>query len=109
MTKKLLRKSKLITSTITIDNRDKISENSNEFLYYLLKSLKIKFLHSMTRSMRMQLIKMRNLKGLKNDIFYQQSWGFFQSLPESFLIKVANVTLLKKTPARVVSVNFATF
>ena len=83
MTKKLLRKSKLITSTITIDNRDKISENSNEFLYYLLKSLKIKFLHSMTRSMRMQLIKMRNLKGLKNDIFYQQSWGFFQSTKQS--------------------------
>ena len=65
--------------TYIIDNRDKISENSNEFLRSLMKSLKVKYLHSMTMSMRMLLIKMRNLKGLKNDIFDQQSWGFFQS------------------------------
>ena len=62
-----------------IDNRDKIPENSNEFLRSLVKRLKIKFLHSMPRSMRMLSIKMKNLKVLKNDIFNQQSWGFFQS------------------------------
>ena len=53
----------------TIDNRDKIPENSNEFLRSLVKSLKIKFLHSMTKSIRMLSIKMENLNGLKNDIF----------------------------------------
>ena len=62
-----------------IDNRVKISENSDEFLRSLVKSLKIKFLHSMERSMRMLSFKMRNLRGLKSDIFDQQSRGFFQS------------------------------
>ena len=66
-----------------IDNRDKIPENSNEFLLSLVKSLKIKFLQSMARSMRMLSIKMRKLKGLKKDIFKQQSCGFFQSTKQS--------------------------
>ena len=43
------------------------------------KRLKIKFLHPIRRSMKMLFFKMRNLKELKNDIFNQQSWGFFQS------------------------------
>ena len=38
-----------------IDNKEKISENSNEFLRFLVKSLKIKFLHTMRRSMRMKV------------------------------------------------------
>ena len=46
-----------------IDNRAKISENSDEFLRSLLKSLKIKFLHPMKRSVRMLSFKMRNLGG----------------------------------------------
>ena len=62
-----------------IDNRVKISENSNEFLCSLVKSLKIKFLHPMKSSVRMLSFKMRNLRELKNDIFDQQSRGFFQS------------------------------
>ena len=66
-----------------INNRDRIPENSNEFLRSLVKSLKIKFLHSMARSMRMLSIKARNLKGLKNDIFNEQSWEFFQSTKQS--------------------------
>ena len=66
-----------------IDNRDRIPENSNEFLRYLVKRLKIKFLHSMTRSMRMLSIKVRNRKGLKNDIFNEQSWEFFHSTKQS--------------------------
>ena len=56
-----------------IDNRVKISENSDEFLCSLVKSLKIKFLHPMKRCMRMLSFKMRNLRGLKNGIFDQQS------------------------------------
>ena len=56
-----------------IDNRAKISENSDEFLHTLVKRLKIKFLHPMKRSMRMLSFDMRNLRGLKNDIFDQQS------------------------------------
>ena len=62
-----------------IDNRAKISENSDEFLRSLVKSLKIKFLHPMKRSVRMLSFKMRNLRELKNDIFDQQSREFFQS------------------------------
>ena len=62
-----------------IDNRAKISENSDGFLRSLVKSLKIKFLHPMKSSMRMLSFKMRNLRGLKNDIFDQQSRRFFQS------------------------------
>ena len=54
-----------------IDNRAKISENSDEFLGSLLKSLKIEFLHPMKRSARMLSFKMRNLKRLKNIIFDQ--------------------------------------
>ena len=38
-----------------IDNKAKISDNSNEFLRFLVKSLKIKFLHTMRRSMRMKV------------------------------------------------------
>ena len=56
-----------------INNRDRIPENSNEFLRSLVKSLKIKFLHSMARSIRMLSIKIRKRKGLKNDIFNEQS------------------------------------
>ena len=48
-----------------VDSRPKIPENSNEFLCSTVKSLKMKFLHPMRRSMRILLIKMRNLKGLK--------------------------------------------
>ena len=33
----------------------------------------------MKKSMRMLSVKMRNLKGLNNDVFDQQSWGFLQS------------------------------
>ena len=78
-----------------IDNRAKISENSDEFLRSLVKSLKTKFLHTMKRFMRMLSFKMRNLRGLKNDIFDQQSRGFFQSSafrssrPEVFYRKFA--------------------
>ena len=78
-----------------IDNKAKISENSDEFLRSLVKSLKIKFLHPIKRPMRMLSFKIRNLRGLKNDIFDQQSRGFFQSSgfrssrPEVFYKKVA--------------------
>ena len=78
-----------------IDDRAKIiSEDSNEYLPSLIRSLKIKFLHLMRRSMRMLSFKMRNLRGLQNDIFDQQSWGFFKpsafrsSCPEVFYKKV---------------------
>ena len=56
-----------------MDNRDKIPEKSNEFLGILEERFKIKFLYSMTRSMRILSLKIRNLKRLKNDIFDQQS------------------------------------
>ena len=56
----------------TIANKVKISENSNDFLCSLFKSLKLKFLHSMSRSMWMLSFKMKNLKELQNDIFNQQ-------------------------------------
>ena len=78
-----------------IDNKAKISENSDEFLRSLAKSLKIKFLHPVKRPMTMLSFKIRNLRGLKNDIFDQQSRGFFQSSafrssrPEVFYKKVA--------------------
>ena len=62
-----------------IDNRAKTSENSHEFLRSSVKCLKIKFLHPIKRFMRMLLLKMRNLRGLKKDVFDQQSRGFFQS------------------------------
>ena len=52
-----------------IDGRAKTSENSDEFLRSLVKSLKIKFLHPMKRFMRMLSFKMKNLRGLKNGIF----------------------------------------
>ena len=47
--------------------------------------------------------KMRNLKGLKNDIFDQQSWGIFQSLAfrssrsEVFYKKLSLIILKKFT------------
>ena len=78
-----------------IDNRAKIAEDSDEFLRSSVKSLKIKFLHPMKRCVRMLSFKMRNLRGLKNDIFDQQSRGFFQpstfrsTRPEVFYKKVA--------------------
>ena len=56
-----------------IDNRANISENSNDFLRFLVKNLKIKILHPARRSMRLLSFKIRNLKGLQNDIFNQQS------------------------------------
>ena len=52
------------------DNRDRIPENSSEFFLSLGKGLKTKFLHSMARFLRTLSINMRNLKGLKNDVFY---------------------------------------
>ena len=48
-----------------IDNRAKISENSDEIFRSLVKSLKIKFLHRMKRSVRMLSFKIRNLTGLE--------------------------------------------
>ena len=62
--------------------------------FTLVKSLKIKFLHPMRRSMKMLLFKMRNINGLKNGIFVQPSWGFLKSSafrssrPEVFYKKV---------------------
>ena len=56
-----------------IDNRANISENSNDLLRFLVKSLKVKILYPMRRSMRLLSFKMRNLKELQNDIFNQQS------------------------------------
>ena len=44
-----------------IHNRAKVSENFDEFLRSLVKSLKIKFLDPMRRSVRMLLFKMRSL------------------------------------------------
>ena len=58
-----------------INTISKTSENSNDFLRSLVKSLKIKFLHPMSRSMIMLSFKMRNLSDLQNDIFNQQSPG----------------------------------
>ena len=78
-----------------IDNREKISENCDAIFRSLVKSLKIKFLQRMKRSVRILSLKMRNLRGLKNDTFDQQSRGFFQSpafrstQPEVFYKKVA--------------------
>ena len=46
--------------------------NVNDFLRSLVKSLKIKFLHPMRKSMRMLSFKMRNFKELKKDIPDQQ-------------------------------------
>ena len=57
-----------------IDNRAVTSENSDELLRSLVKSLRIKFLYPIKRSMRMLSFKMRNHRGLKKD---QQSQGFF--------------------------------
>ena len=62
-----------------IENRANISENSDDFLRFLVKSSKIKILHPIRRSMTMLSFKMRNLKEQQNDIFNQQSWGYFQS------------------------------
>ena len=70
-------------NNLSNNNKDKIIESSNEFLCSLVKRLQIKFLHSMGRSMRMLSIKKRNLKGLQNDMFNQQSWGFFHSMKQS--------------------------
>ena len=105
-----------------------IADNSKNFWelswfsWLFCKKFEIWFLHPMRRSMRI-LFKMRNLKELKNDIFDQQSWGFFQlwsftssrleefykkvvinnfekftrkNVPQSlFLNKVASLSLLK--------------
>ena len=83
----------------------------------------------MTKSIRMLSIKMRNLKGLKNDIFRQQKWDFAnrrsrrtdvfykkvalnncdftgKHLCRSLFFKVASLTLLKKTPTQVVFCKF---
>ena len=114
-----------------IDNRDRVPENSNEFLRSLVKSLKIKFLHSMARSMRMLSIKARNLKGLKNDTSTSNHGNFSSrrsSRPEVlykkaflsnfkyftikhlcrslFLNKFASLILLIKTLAQVVVCKF---
>ena len=79
-----------------IDNRTKNSENSDEFLRSFVKSLKIKFLHPMKRSARMVSLKMRKLKGLKNDIFDQQSRGSF--LSSAFRSALARRCFTKKLP-----------
>ena len=77
-------------------------ENSNDFFRSLVKCLKVKFLHPMRRSMRMLSFKMRNFKEMKNDIFDQQSWGFFQSSafrsirPKLFYKKVSEVKIILK-------------
>ena len=55
----------------TIDNNAKISENSNDFLHSLVKSLKIKSLHPMRQSMWMLSFKMKNLEKQQNDISNQ--------------------------------------
>ena len=60
-----------------IDNKAITSENSDELLRSLVKSLRIKFLYSIVKSMRMLSFKMRNHRGLKKDIFDQQSHRFF--------------------------------
>ena len=78
--------------------------------------MKIKFLHSKARSTRMLSIKMRDLKGMKNDIFNEQAVAR-SSRPEVFYKKrflsyfekftgkqrcrslFASLTLLRKTPA----------
>ena len=92
-----------------IDNRAKISQNSDAIFRSLVKSLKIKFLYRMKRFVRMLSFKMRNLRGLEHDTCDQQSRGFFQSSafrsthPEVFykkvalvfFNKVASLTLLK--------------
>ena len=49
-----------------IDNRENISENFHEFLLSLVKRLKIKFLHSMKRSMRMLSFKIISFKMTSN-------------------------------------------
>ena len=46
-----------------IDNRAKISENSDEFLWSLVKSLQIKILHPINTSIRMLSFKMKISKG----------------------------------------------
>ena len=85
----------------------KLSVNSKDFLRSLVKSLKIKFLHPMRRSMRVLSIKMRNFKELQNDIFNQQSCGFFQSSifrnssPKVFYKNVAFNTFEKFTGKQV--------
>ena len=54
-----------------IDNKAKISENSNDFLHSLVKSLKIKSLHPMRQSMWMLSFKMKNLEKQQNEISNQ--------------------------------------
>ena len=60
-----------------IDNKAITSENSDKLLRSLVKNLRIKFLYSMKKSMRMLSFKMRNHRGLKKDIFDQQPHRFF--------------------------------
>ena len=75
---------------ISLITEIKFLRTLNEFICSLVKGLKIKFLHSMAKSMRMLSIKMINLKGLKNDIFKKQSWDFSSqrsSRPEVFYKK----------------------
>ena len=62
-----------------IDNRVKVSQNPDEIFSLFSKKLEDKVLHRMQRSVRMLAFKMRNLRGLENDIFDQQSREFFQS------------------------------
>ena len=49
-----------------IDNRENTSDNFHEFLRSLVKRLKIKFLHSMKRSMRMLSLKIISFKMTSN-------------------------------------------
>ena len=58
-----------------INTISKTSENSNDFLRSLAKSLKIKFLHPMSRSMIMLSFKMRNLissTSNRPEVFYKK-------------------------------------
>ena len=114
---------KRFTTSPTVIKHEKHIDNRENFIRSVVKSLKVKFLHPVKRSMRMLLFKMRNLRGLKNDIFDKQSRGFFHSsafrsshpglfyekaalnnfdkmhrktpVSESFFNKVASLTLLK--------------
>ena len=66
-----------------IDNRAKTSENSHEFLRSSVKCLKIKFLHPIKRFMRMLLLKMRNLRGLKKEMSLTSNHEDFSSRQHS--------------------------
>ena len=112
----------------TIDSRAKISENSNDLLCSLVKSLKIKFLHPTRRSWQCYHSKCETSKSWKissnsyHEHFFRRQHSeaaarrcFIKKLsliisknsqeqtrtPESFFNKVASWTLLKDSGTRV--------